>query len=643
MHTRAEKRKESQTESISLYTFLNDIVPSLRKIKYQRKKRWTTLPSNNKVPSVREFIDFLYKHKNTINTITVGKEIVDNEEIRWAIDGNNRINGLIDFIKRPFNVYPEYIEDLEKNIETYFGDNKTNLKLFLNAMKKLKLEDLKKLTSREFQKMCENEHPKLYNEIASSQNDILYHINASENENCIELRLSKHNTPDFVHSVKINVNTFTNYSKAELGRVYEEINKYDSDLSEIQILSARLYDVQNFEIKDPEIKAKINSQLYEFYEKMAEDEALECHVYEESELNAFDFLIGFQNCLSAGCIPFTKVENPRTSTLIFKLYKLLNEIDDTDEAWNSKFSTNNVNNFIKWITDSVDILNGVNHKLNPVELNNVTSTKQGNSKCVNIMNSGSNTNGWYVIIAGIIGHLKCGTQKEYIIDEMYKRIVYHKLIHDITDTKTKSEKRSIDIMQYSGGGFEALTKADEYLSDPLNMTNKITCEDIRELFQILNKETRKDIHFKRRPSGARTNEKRRSRKLHEILLHKAYYKNKVPYKYLNCVFQLDHSIPFSSEWSESEAVDIDRLGNTIPLLKDMNGTRGNKHIREAFKSDPEFRGFLGKVVPSDEEYDKIVVQQDTRKPVIVDTVLYNKRCEENEEMYIENFIYNMLP
>jgi hypothetical protein len=229
---------------------------------------------------------------------------------------------------------------------------------------------------------------------------------------------------------------------------------------------------------------------------------------------------------------------------------------------------------------------------------------------------------------------------------MYKRIIYHKLTAEITDKETRNEKRSADIMQYSGGGYEALDKAEEYLNNPLNMTNtsrKITCEDIRGLLKILVKETQNDIKYQIRPSGGRTNEKRRVRKLHEILLHKAYYNNVMPAKYLTDVFQLDHNIPFSSMWSESEAVDIDRLGNTLPILKDGNGTRNNRHIREAFKKNPDFRIFLGKVVPSDEEYDKIVRHQNNKKPTITDTDLYNKRCEENEEIYIEHFISNMLP
>ena len=647
MQTRAtDKRKESRTESISLHTFLTEIVPSLEKIKYQRKKRWTTLPTNNKVPSTREFIDFLYKHKNTIHTITVGKEIVNNQEVRWAIDGNNRVNGLVNFTDNPFHVYPEYIEDLETNIATYFRDNKTNLNLFLNAVKKLTLEELKDLTSRNFQRMCENAHPGLYKEIASSQNDIMYHINEKDNPNSLLVRLRKDNTPDFVNDIKINVNTFTNYSKAELGRVYEEINKYNSDLTEIQILSARLYDVKNFEIKDTELKAKIDTQLCTFYKKMSEDEVLECYEYDPKDLNAFDFLIGFQNCISEICMPFSNIDNPKGPTLMFKLYKLLNNIDDNDDMWNSKFSTDNVNTFIKWINKTVEILNKINNKFNPVELENITTTKQANNRCKKNMSSGNNTNGWYVIIAGIIGHLKHGTREEYILDEMYKRIIYHKLTAEITDKETRNEKRSADIMQYSGGGYEALDKAEEYLNNPLNTTNtsrKITREDIRGLLKILVKETQNDIKYQIRPSGGRTNEKRRVRKLHEILLHKEYYYNVMPTSHCRDVFRLDHSIPFSSEWSESEAVDIDRLGNTLPILKDGNETRGNRHIREAFKKNPEFRNFLGKVVPIDEEYDKIVRHQNNKKPTITDTDLYNKRCEENEEIYIENFISNMLP
>jgi hypothetical protein len=131
-------------------------------------------------------------------------------------------------------------------------------------------------------------------------------------------------------------------------------------------------------------------------------------------------------------------------------------------------------------------------------------------------------------------------------------------------------------------------------------------------------------------------DKRRNRKFFEKTLLYYYYKSNVPNNLLNNEFWMEHIFPFSCAWNNE--IDIDRLGNVIPIIDELNSKRKDKHISEYKKYDKNnFISFIKKIIPSEDVYNSII-NHNTRKPNIINNKEYNKLCEKNEEEYLNNFL-----
>jgi hypothetical protein len=627
MQTRADKKKETEARSITVSEFM-DKINDMKKPEFQRKRRWTNHSTGSKTPSIREFIEFLYKHKNTVHAITVGIEIREDEEVLWAIDGNNRINALYRFIESPLTFFPEYLDEVEGQIRELINSNLSDK--FIEEVRKLNLEALETFQTKTFRKLKDTTG-------IDVQFDDGYDITKIIEE--IGQRFKNMGVSNFITGVKVNINTFKNYTKSELGHVFAEINKYSSDLTEPQILAARLCDITQFRIEDNTIRGGINDQLSIFYRKMAVGEVLESHEYIDDKMNAFDFLVGFQNYLSTKCKSFSVINNTKDKSLIFKLYGLIYDIDDKNVMWQDTFASDKINKFIKLIQKSVDIINEVEKTINPVELDCIgnKSAKTANEKVENLMAGKGRVIGWFIIISGIIGSFRDNIPKDKIVEDVYKCVIYSALCNEIKNPGDKKEKSVYDIMQAREGGTIGKQTATTMFKEPGKMC-KITRDDIMSLFKILINESRSDIcYITRIKSGARTNEKRRVRKLHEILLYKALYKHAMPSFYLDKKFENEHIIPFSSKWEKEDKLDIDRLGNTMPTLKDINRSRGNRHISLARKYDSKFMSFLYRIVPTDTSYDDMVEYELSGKPQIKNISTYNTMCENNEKTYLDIF------
>ena len=75
----------------------------------------------------------------------------------------------------------------------------------------------------------------------------------------------KINNNNFDSYIKINVNLFEKYTNDELCKTFEDINKFDSKLTEIELLAVRLYREINFKINDPITASHILLAVSEYY------------------------------------------------------------------------------------------------------------------------------------------------------------------------------------------------------------------------------------------------------------------------------------------------------------------------------------------------------------------------------------------
>ena len=88
----------------------------IHKPKFQRRRKWKIFPDERKdmIPSEKKYIEFLYESRNSVHAITFG--IFNN--VLSNIDGNNRINAIMHFLEKPFEIFPERIYDLENFLKT---------------------------------------------------------------------------------------------------------------------------------------------------------------------------------------------------------------------------------------------------------------------------------------------------------------------------------------------------------------------------------------------------------------------------------------------------------------------------------------------------------------------------------------------
>jgi hypothetical protein len=587
----------------------------IKKPKYQRKKKWDTLPKKNSSPNDYAYITFLYDTENSVHAITFGQDS-NSERIFYSnIDGNNRINAIKHFMDRPFEIFSEYLDDLKNYIDTLDLSNEDN-DLLKDIFYNLSYNQIMNFKYNKY--FNENEHKELYNsKLKIHRDDFEPHIEK------IQKKLMINESDNFDSTVKINVNLFEGYNTDELCKTFEDINKYNSKLTETELLACRLHNICNFTINNKPFETELNGCIKEYYKDKSNQEVLDCYEFEEEKINAHDFIVGFQNLCNKKYNFIGKTDVDGLS-LFFKLYQVLyNSFIDT-------FTTENVNDFIEKINYSCEILQETVSNLFTDKINDVLFNKSCQDKLKTLKK-----NNVSMLISSIIGFKEKQEQKSIIIKHLEKCLIYHFFVSDIKEKDTREDLKHNDSITYMAGGsfIENVTK--KLLSTPETISNKLDTKLFNKLINHLFNETNYP-HERKLDNGNNKNDKRRKLKFFEKTIMFYYYKGKIPTNMLDNEFSIEHIMPNSSEW-EGE-LDKDRTGNLIPIISTINSQRGNKHIDsyKKTKDGSEFCEFIKDIIPDDEEYN-IIIKYD-KKPTIINNEKYNEMCKKNEKIYLENFI-----
>jgi hypothetical protein len=588
------------------------------KPKYQRKRKWDILPKKENVPSEKQYIEFLFENYNSVYPITFGH--VDGKFSN--IDGNNRINAILHFLEEPFSLFPEYLKD----INTFFDDNikdEDAREKSKDLIKKISYDELMNFKYNKY--FIKKESKDFYEKHLKSVNDESEAV-CDKLISCMQIR----NKDRFDNDVKIIVNLFEGYSTDELSKVFGDINKYNTRLTEIELLACRLYNTNEFTINDNVVKTEITNCIKAYYENRADGEVLHCYSYDEKneKMNAYDFIVGFQNYANKKCSLIHETDNEGLS-IFFKIYKTIykGNIDDT-------FTTENVNSFITHVNSVIDILIKIKNTF-------VMEHLEGSGKIFDTCNKKIDSlkkNNMYIIISAIIGYLEKKTDIKTIIKSIETCIIFHFFVNDVSDKEKRDSFKINDTILYETGGGFIDAKSKELLKFPENISNKITGNLMETLLIHLIQENVKNKKYEVRENGKDKLDKRRPRKFSEKALIYYYYKNKIPCEFLDNKFWIEHIVPFSSSWNVNYDVDIDRLGNIIPVIDKLNNKRSNQHISTYNKIDKEkFMDFLKDIIPSAEDYDKIVSHK-IKKPEITDSDKFNIMCDNNEKRIVKTFI-----
>ena len=588
--------------------------------KYQRKKKWTTQPKKNKTPNERSYIEFLQNTENSVHAITLGS-VSDSQGIYYTnIDGNNRINAIKHFDDRPFEIFPDYLEEIKNFINEKISD--IEHKIILNKIfEKLSYNDIIYFKWNHYFK--DNGYKDMYKDVLQILRDSVEDIIEG-----LQNKLKINENDLFDLTVKMTVNVFEGYTSDELCKFFEEINKFNSKLTETELLGSQLYNITDFTINNNIIKIEIGNQVEKYYVNRSNDEALDSHIHdvEKNVIDAYDFIIGFQKFCSSKYDFIENNNNPEGLSLFFRLYKLLYKKLDKET-----FITQNVNDFIEKINKCCNILERLSKNIFTLQINE----NLFNSSCKNKFKT-IKKNTSFILLSGIIGFLNTHQEDKVILSKLEKVLLFHFMIDDIRDTDKKADMRISDSLCHPGGGAYIDHKAKNLLNNPELISNKVTEESFNRLIDILYEEQNvPDERFL--PNNKKKNDKRRNLKFWAKTLMFYYYKERVPTNMLDNEFSIEHICPNSSEWKGK--IDKDRTGNLIPIISSMNCSRGNKHINSYRNCEEgeEFYNIIKDIIPDDQQYNEIVVYNN-KIPFIKDNVLYNDLCKSNEEKYKINFI-----
>ena len=601
--------KTIRTEQWEVRTLMNYIhTGQIEKPKFQRKKKWNILPQKEDKANERKYIDFLFTTKHTIQPITFGI----NDNIHKNIDGNNRICAYEHFLRSPFDIYPEYLNDIKIYVMNTFPP--TVQKNIMEIFEKMNYASFIQFRYKDY--FNNNGFSNLYKEYLQAVRD--------EFEDIIE-KIQKSLLVDKIHPfdvvVKIAVSLCENYSIDELCGMFDELNRYNSPLTATEMLACHLYNQTHFDIYDNIITTSIKSELITIYKDKSEGEALKCYQFSQDEqMNAYDFILGFQSFINKKCSIVQKVDD-KGLALFFKVYKTM--------YGGYKFNTETVNDFITKITKTADIL---------CKIKDLVYTDKIEQKLFEVSSKkleALKKNHLYIIMISICGYIRNNETDDNIVRSITICILYHFFVKDISMKDKRKELQIYDKINYEAGGNFIDTLAEQIYNRPEDISKDITSDRMVEVLNILFQENNKPVE-RFLPDGKDKKNKRRTRDFYEIVLWFFYYKSHVPLNLLDKKFWIEHISPFSCDWDGK--IDIDRLGNVIPIVDKLNSMRQTKHISEYVKHDTnQFMSFITDIIPTYETYDTLISHIE-RKPKVIDNDVYNTMCSKNEQRYLDVFI-----
>jgi hypothetical protein len=590
----------------------------IKKPKFNRDLVWTIKSTDNtskrKRANFEEFLQFLFKTRNTVSAISLGAYLYNNEEYHVVIDGNNRINAIVSFFTCPYNVFTSYYRDLFKYIDSIL-DQKME-----GNIKEILKNSIQKLTYRELNTF--NRLDDLISEEIEIDRRIMRDIERKIVEIQKKLRFPD-NSPYDTH-IKLVINEFKNGTNKEYCDTFEDINKYSNTLSHNELLAATLFQVI-ITIADQHLKCNIIRKIKKYYDDRGNDEVLETYSMEldyNMEISAYDFMVGFQNYCSEEYKIIENFSSDGTS-LFFKIFGYIYGSIEKD-----KFSHENINNFIDKILFACNIICEAYKTIMPVNINDKLFNKTSKNDCSKLLAKNPMTMLFISVIANKDKILSTLIIKKVRLVVIYHLLCNQKYLKNLSEEAIKIIKTHDKLECVAGGSYVD------------NMCRSIIDHDNQKIFDIskdnfinlLNENLNSSLNEKTYDQERVTN-KRRPLNLFDKILVSNFFNKKMSNFYLKEKYSTEHISPYSSVWLES--IDINRLGNLFPTLEKINSSRGNSNLDIYYKSHPDFTNFIKELLPGN--YNEIN-NHNGRKTTIVDINKYNEYCSNNEKLYIKTLV-----
>ena len=247
-----------KTETWTLAQLLSK-VDVIKKPHFNRDLAWNITTADiakrgntKKRANFEEFLEFLFKTRNSVTAISLGSYIDLNRKIYVAIDGNNRINAVIRFLQAPHYVFGKYYVELFEFIHASIIPEMWKTKM-VDAIKNLtysQLSTFSRLDDVLTDEVLDNIDGQVYRTIERKMIEI-------------QKKLKSPDGQPYDVCVKLIINEFENGTNEEYCAIFRDINKHANTLSQNEFLAAVLCETM-VTIVDYPFRCELVSQIVKY-------------------------------------------------------------------------------------------------------------------------------------------------------------------------------------------------------------------------------------------------------------------------------------------------------------------------------------------------------------------------------------------
>ncbi len=238
----------------------------ISKPKIQRSACWEYHHHEEKT-NCQDFIKFIVENKNLINPLIFVEREYDNKSRLFTIDGNNRINAIVKFMQRPFDMFPELIDECFNEHSKKFIKEKSMEEIMRRAVSELFTD----------KKLLESNYNKTYD--------------ASDVSERFTIMKDKLADMKFMEII-VPITQFQNIDEEKIVSIYAGLNRNGVKLTEQDILASTASFIK-FSETDLSYFTTLKANLIDFYNDINSKEVLKVD-FDEPMLNLFEVLNGLQ-------------------------------------------------------------------------------------------------------------------------------------------------------------------------------------------------------------------------------------------------------------------------------------------------------------------------------------------------------------
>lgn len=558
----------------------------LLKPQMQRSACWHFMPSKTEDRTNNyDFIKFITQAGNLVNPLIMLERIHNNTKKLFMVDGNNRLNAIINFIKQPLKLMGGDFLSVDFLAEMRHELSKISLFELLDNTSLTDLCEIKGLNDI----LAKNEETFPRADMIRAYKETISRLKAMA-----------------FMTIEVPITKFEGLTDKQLVELYAGLNRTGVKLTEQDILASTTSfitysadEVSNYnELRDIATK---------YYNNMNDSEVLIVDFRTDS-LNLFEVITALKIKLRTeySFLP-TYGTNSQKLEFLFQWYRYL--FGDFETKINIDEFQHNV--FLIFNT-----ISGIIRNMFVKEI----KSKMLSDKKVSIGKQHMTIIFLYLYrnITNIGGVRKI---EKDAIQHVLRNIYYIQILEYCAGKKIARSNNEHNLIFKGRAGLVQM--ADKIKKSSFNMADLDLSAPSREQFcELINYalagsiEEPKKSRAKRKPVN----------KFYAMLLSE-YFRSVVPLAQLENEKDVEHVIPFSSKFVEGTLGDIDRIGNLTLIDHEINIKRGNQRITDEFIQRNKLYNLA---YPSEHTYNAICNDLGDIRSL----ANYNALCEKREQIFL---------